>query len=145
MRQAKGKGGESAVMAEADLRGEWPILEEDAGGARLLGVFPDFKIVDREAQTAGDLDEELHPDKRRRITGVFAIAHMFEPVNASRILRGTHAIHTLDDPCQTGLRSCRQGVNIVIRHNDTERHLSPGGKHPAGKAAGESHNIYRPA
>ncbi len=106
-RQAEGEGGEAAVMAEADLRGERPIPEEHAGGAGPLGVFPDFKIIDREAQTAGDLEEELHPDKRRRITRVFAIAHMFHPVNASCILRDTHAIHTLDDPCQTGLRSCR--------------------------------------
>ena len=68
---------------------------------------------------------------------------MFHPVNASCIHRDTHAIHPLDDLYQTGLRSCRQGVNIVIRHNDMERHLAPGVKHPAGKVAGESRNIYR--
>jgi len=46
----EGKSGEPPVVAEADLRGERPVPEEDAGRAGCRRLLPDGEVVERQSR-----------------------------------------------------------------------------------------------
>ena len=122
-RQQKGKGGEAAVVAEAYLRSEWLVPQKDIGSAGAQPLFSDREITDGTFQTAGNLDKELSADKRRRPTCIF-----------SRI----YDIYTMNQCGDISIPCDRQGVDIIVRHNDPKRRRAPGGEHLSGEAAFQS-------
>ena len=115
----KGEGGEAAVVAEADFHSErlLPAKHERRSGTEQF--IPDRKLPERTIQTTGDLAKELSTDKGGGFPGIFP---------------DIHAVHTLKNPVEIAIGCGRQGMDIVIRHDDPQRQFAPGSDCPAGKA-----------
>ena len=81
------------------------------GFFRTQWFLPDRKLPKRAIQTTGDLAEELSTDKGGGFPGIFP---------------DIHTVHALKNPVEIAIRFGRQGMDIVIRHDDPQRQFTPG-------------------